>query len=115
MGFDRAATFAGSRTGVQTRLRKQSPHAIFVHCHCHWLHLACVQAGNATVGIKHVYVTLTTLWKFLHFSPKWAQSLKDVQKVLGLPELKVVKPCDTRWMKAVKANYTAIITLPRIT
>lgn len=116
MGFDGAATFSGSKTGVQTRLRKQSPHAIFVHCHCHQLQLACVQAANATTGIKHVYVTLTALWKFFHFSPKRAQSLKEVQKVLDLPELKIVKPSDTRWLahercvKAVKASYTAIVT-----
>ena len=116
MGFDGAATFSGSRTGVQTRLREQSPHAIFVHCHCHQLQLDCVQAANATAGIKHVYVTLTTLWKFFHFSPKRAQSLKEVQKVLDLPELKIVKPSDTRRLahercvKAVKASYTAIVT-----
>ena len=116
MGFDGAATFSGSRTGVQTRLREQSPHAIFVHCHCHQLQLACEPAANATAGIKHVYVTLTTLWKFFHFSPKRAQSLKEVQKVLDLPELKIVKPSDTRWLahercvKAVKASYTAIVT-----
>ena len=116
MGFDGTATFSGSRTGVQTRLREQSPHAIFVHCHCHQLQLACVQAANATAGIKHVYVTLTTLWKFFHFSPKRAQSLKEVQKVLDLPELKIVKPSDTCWLahercvKAVKASYTAVVT-----
>ena len=116
MGFNGAATFSGNRTGVQTRLKEQSPHAIFVHCRCHQLQLACVQAANATAGIKHVYVTLTTLWKFFHFSPKRAQSLKEVQKVLDLPELKVVKPSDTRWLahercvKAVKASYTAIVT-----
>ena len=116
MGFDGAATFSGSRTGVQSRLREQSPHAIFVHCHCHRLQLACVQAANATAGIKHVYITLTTLWKFFHYSPKRAQSLKEVQKVLDLPELKIVKPSDTRWLahekcvKAVKASYSAIVT-----
>ena len=37
MGFDGASTFSGSRTGVQTRLKMQSPHAIFVHCPCHLL------------------------------------------------------------------------------
>ena len=116
MGFDGASTFSGSRTGVQTRLKKQSPHAIFVHCHCHLLQLACVQAANATAGIKHVYITLTALWKFFHYSPKRAQSLKEVQKVLDLPELKIVKPSDTRWLahercvKAVKASYSAIVT-----
>ena len=83
MGFDGAATFSGRQSGVQQRMKKHSPHAIFVHCHCHLLHLACVQAANGTAGIEYVYVTLTTLWKFFHFSPKRAQSLKEVQKFLN--------------------------------
>ena len=45
-----------------------------------------------------------------------AQSLKEVQKILDFPELKIVKPSDTRWLahercvKAVKSSYSAIIT-----
>ena len=70
MGFDGAATFSGKKSGVQSRLKTNSPHALFVHCHCHLLQLACVQAANNTNGIKHVYTTLTTLWKFYHYSPK---------------------------------------------
>ena len=111
MGFDGAAT-----SGVQARMKKHSPHALFVHCHCHQLQLACVQAANGTAGIDHVYVTLTTLWKFFYYSLKRAQSLKEVQKVLDFPGLKIVKPSDTRWLahercvRAVKASYSAIIT-----
>ena len=70
MGFDGAATFSGKHKGVQSLLKKNSPHAVFVHCHCHLLQLACVQAANNINGIKHVYVTLTSLWKFFHYSPK---------------------------------------------
>ena len=115
MGFDGAATFSGKHNGVQSLLKKNSPHALFVHCHCHLLQLAYVQAANATSGIKHVYVTLTTLWKFFHYSPERAECLKVVQRVLDLPELKIVKPSDTRWLahercvKAVKASYSAIV------
>ena len=110
MGFDGVATFSGDKTGVQKRLKEPSLHAMFVHCRCHVLQLASVQAANATPGIKHVYTTLMTLWKFFHCSPKCAESLKEIQKVLDLPELKIVKPSDTRWLahercvKAVKAN-----------
>ena len=64
MGFDGAATFSGKKTGVQARMKKHAPHAIFIHCHCHKLQLACVQAANNTTQIKHVYTTLTTLWKY---------------------------------------------------
>ena len=62
-----------------------------------------------------MYVTLTTLWKHFHYSPKRAECLKEVQWVLDLPELKVVKPSNTRWLahercvKAVKASYRAIV------
>ena len=74
MGFDGAATFSGKKSGVQARTKKNSPHALFVHCHCHQLQLACVQAANGTAGIEHVYVTLTKLWKFFYYSPKHERS-----------------------------------------
>ena len=45
-------------------------HALFVHCRCHALQLASVQAANATPGIKHIYTTLMKLWKFFHYFPK---------------------------------------------
>ena len=86
------------KSGVQARMKKHSPHAIFVHYHCHQLQLACVQAENSTAGIEHVYVTLTTLWKFFYYSPKLAQSLKEVQKVCDFPELNIVKLSDAHWL-----------------
>ena len=108
MGFDGATTFSGDKTGVQRRL-------LFVHCRCYVLQLASVQAANATPGIKHVYTTLMTLWKFFHYSPKRAESLKEIQKALVLPEHKIVKLSDTHWLvhercvKAVKASYNSIV------
>ena len=48
MGFDGANTFSGKKAGVQTRIKKIAPRALFVHCHCHLLQLACVQAANST-------------------------------------------------------------------
>ena len=70
MGFDGGATFYKKKTGVQARLKKHDPQALFVHCHCHMMQLACVQAANSTTGIKHIYTTLTTLWKCFHYPPK---------------------------------------------
>ena len=67
IGFNGAATFPGKDNDVQSPLKKNSPHALFVHCHYHLLQLASVQAANTTSGIEHVYVTLATLWKFFHY------------------------------------------------
>ena len=61
MGFDGAAIFSGKKSGIQARIKKHSPHALFVDCHYQILQLACVKAANGTAGIEHVYVTLTTL------------------------------------------------------
>ena len=115
MGFDGAATFSDDKSRVQRRLKTLSPHALFVHCHCHLLQLASVQAANATPDIWHVYTTLMALWKFFHYSPKRAAALKEIQQVLDSPELKDIKPSDTRWLahercvRAVKTNYCSII------
>ena len=84
MGFNGASIFSGKRTGVQTRIKKLTPHALFVHGHCQLLQLAFVQAANSTSGIKHVYVSLIALWKYFHYSPKRAESLMAVQSVLDL-------------------------------
>ena len=81
--------------GVQARLKKHAPHAVFAHCHL--LQLACVQAANSTTGIKHGCTTADhSLWKYFHYSPKRAESLKEIQHVLNLPEMKVITPSDTR-------------------
>ena len=115
MGFDGAATFPGDKTGVQRRLKELSPHALFVHCRCHVLQLASVQTANATTpGVKHVYTTPMTLWKSFHYSPKCAE-LYQIQKILNLSELKMVKLSDTcllaheRCVRAVKASYSSIV------
>ena len=79
MGFDGAATFSGEKTGVQRKLNELSLCAIFVHCRCHVLQLASVQAAIATPGIKHVYTILMMLWKFIHYSPKHAVIKGDLE------------------------------------
>ena len=96
MGFDVAATFSGKKTVVQARLKKHAPHAVLVHCHL--LQLVCMQAANSMTGIKPVHIMLTTLWKYFHYSPKRVESFKLIQHVLNLPEMKVIKPYDTRWL-----------------
>ena len=113
MRFYGAATFSDDKTGIQRWLKELSSHALFVHCHA--LQLASLQAVSATPGIKHVYTTLMMLWKLYHFFLKCVELLKEIQKVLDLPELKIVKPSDTHWVaneycvKAVKANYSSIV------
>ena len=75
-----------------------------------------MQAVHVTSGIMHEYTTLMMLWKFIYYSSKHAESLK----VLDLPELKIVKQSDRRWLahehciKAVKASFNSIVMLLKI-
>ena len=97
-GYDGAATFLGNRTGVQTRMKVHAAHALYIHCSCHRLQLASIQAADAVGTVRRMFGTMTNLWKLFYYSPKKAEALKNVQSVLCMPELKAVKSSDTRWL-----------------
>ena len=69
-GYDGAATFAGNRIGVQTRMKMYAAHAFYIHCSCHILQLTSIKAADAVGTIKRVLRTMTCLWKMFYYSPK---------------------------------------------
>ena len=90
MGFDGAATFSGDKTGVQRKLKE----LLLMHC----LSTVTVMSFNwllCKLLMLHQVSSMSTLhWRcygFFHFFPKPAESLKKIQKVVYLPELKIVK------------------------
>ena len=95
-GYDGAATFSGCRSGVQRRIRTHAALALYIHCSCHQLQIASIQAANSVLSIKRMFGTMVSLWSSFYYSPPKAESLKHVQAVLSLPELKIIKPSDTR-------------------
>ena len=97
-GDDGAATFADKHTGVQRRIRAKATHSLFIHCSCHRLQLASIQAAQSIGSLKRIFGTSTNLWKLFNYSPNKAKKLMHVQAILNLPELKVTKPSDTRWL-----------------
>ena len=120
-GFDGAATFAGECNGVQKRMRTLAAHSFYIHCACHRLQLASMQAANSVPEIKKMFGTMGNIWKLFFYSPKKAESLKAVQSLIKLPELKIVKPSDTRWLsheRCVQAIYrelpALIVTLQQL-
>ena len=103
-GYDGAAIFSGKISGIHKRIQTSSAHAIYIHCSCHRLQLASIQAAAPEKEIMF-YGTMTSIWKFYYSSPK-AQALKGIQAFLGFPNLKIMKPSDTRWLsheRCVKA------------
>ena len=41
---------------------------------------------------------MTSVWKLFYYFPPKAEALKGIQAVFGFPELKILKPSDTRWL-----------------
>ena len=49
--------------------------------------------------IRRVFFgTMTSVWKLFYYSPQKVEASKGIQAVLGFPELKIMKPSDTRWL-----------------
>ena len=73
--------------------------------------------ANSVPEIK-MFGTMGNIWK-LFSSPKKAESLKAVQSVIKLPELKIVKPSDTRLLShersvlAIYRELPALIVTPQ--
>ena len=62
-GYDGAATFSGCKNGVQRRIRTHSAHAVYIHCTCHRIQLASIQAAESITIINKMFGTMTNLWK----------------------------------------------------
>ena len=56
--------------------------------------------------------TITSVWKLFYYSPKKAEALKGIQAVLGFPQLKIVKPSDTRWLSYERCVEAIFKELP---
>ena len=113
-GYDGAAAFSGRLSGVQKRIRTLAAHALYIHCSCHRLQHASIQTAESVKEVKMMFGVTTNLWKLFYYSPKKVVTLANVQAVLNLPELKVVKPSDTRWLSherciAVRKELPALI------
>ena len=52
LGFDGTNTMSGHRSGVQTRLKVHAPSAVYVHCRCHKLQLAALNAATEHNEVK---------------------------------------------------------------
>ena len=114
LGFDGASTMSGNRTGVQTHLRLHAPSAIYVHCRCHLLQLAAVNAAGEHAEVNRVFGILLTIWKAFYYSPKKAEKLKAIQAELQCPEVKMQKPSDTRWLARERAVRAVRLSLPAL-
>ena len=103
-GYDGASTMAGHVSGVQKRIRKKYPRAIFVHCAAHCLNLVINDQGRVSIVRSTCDIIRETI-RFFRESPKSRSSL-GVNIPLFSP---------TRWsqkyksIRIFKANFKLIL------
>ncbi|XP_046841831.1 zinc finger MYM-type protein 1-like [Xenia sp. Carnegie-2017] len=76
--YDGASVMSGELSGLQTRVREDYPHALFIHCCGHALNLVLVQAVSSTKECRIFFKTATGLSSFFHASSKRTYLLDTV-------------------------------------
>ena len=97
-GSDGAAVMLGSKNGVATKLREDSPFMLNVHCIAHRFAL-CTGEGASKVTLVRGFVdTLTSLYYFFEHSSLHCSKLQSVQEALKEPVLSVKEVHSVRWL-----------------
>lgn len=63
--YDGAAAMRGSYSGVQSRIKKDNPLALYVHCYAHILNLGLVDLVKSVSMVRNTFGTLLTLYNFI--------------------------------------------------
>ena len=56
-GYDGAAVMSGSENGVQSKIQKDHPSAVYIHCMAHKLNLVLVEACKANRMVSSFFLT----------------------------------------------------------
>ena len=117
--YDGAATMAGYRSGVATRVTSDEPRAIYTHCYGHSLNLACCDAVKRCKLMKDALETTCKITKLIKKSPGCDATFKSLQSEMvpetDLPGIRLW--CPTRWtvwaesFKSILDNYTVLVEL----
>ena len=92
---DGASVMVGTREGVASKLKRDNPCIIAIHCVCHRLALACTDSNEYTKYIQDVSDILRQMWKHFENSPKrmalLMKVLTNVNEVRVISTKKVAK------------------------
>ena len=66
--YDGAANMRGSYKGVATRIKRDNPKAIYIHCNGHILNLVLVDAAKMVIAARNTFGTVDELHNFIEAS-----------------------------------------------
>ena len=83
--YDGAPVMSGSKNGVQSKIRKDHPSAVYIHCMAYKLNLVLVEACKVNRMVKSFFLTLETIIVFSH-SLRTMKRSKKLREVLELSQ-----------------------------
>ena len=95
---------SGKLSGVQERIRRKIPQALYVHCFAHRLNLVIVETVKSVVPVANFFAILQSSYNFLSGSHvheqwiKWQQKMYPNEQPVGFKGMS-----DTRWASQVRA------------
>ena len=115
-GYDGAANMSGIYNGLQSRLQRQNPKALYVHCHAHCLNLVLVESAKSSIQFVTFFSLVEKLYAFVANSSKRHAAFMEIQKAM-YPEdrpLELQKLSDTRWACRESALRTMRKVIPAL-
>ena len=115
--FDGAANMQGKRKGVSTRIWKENPAAIVVHCYAQCLNLYLHDAGRKLDFLHDALDIVKEVAKLIKFSPKRFHLFLEKLEQPDCTGVAVKALCTTRWtarteaIAAVLKDYLTLLEL----
>ncbi|XP_066962146.1 zinc finger MYM-type protein 1-like [Macrobrachium rosenbergii] len=114
-GYDGAANMSGIYNGLQSRLQRQNPKALYVHCHAHCLNLVLVESAKSSIQ----FITFSAWWRncmllLLTLQNGMLHSWRSKSNVSEDRPLELQKLSDTRWACRESALRTMKKVIPAL-
>ena len=122
--YDGAANTSGVHNGVQTLIKKETNHCLYVHCFAHSLNLCVQEVAKKCALIRNCMEFISQLVKLIKLSPKRLNLFEatrkeitfasDDESQLSYPALRTL--CPTRWtvrhsaIDSIIKNYHILMT-----
>jgi len=108
---DGASVMVGKRAGLVQKMKADNPSLVAIHCICHRLALACIDANTELQYIKEMASYMTQIWKIFHYSSvKLAGLLKARTEVHKMTLSETTTKQLTRTMKKLVKQYGSRLT-----
>ncbi|MGH0128763.1 UNVERIFIED_CONTAM: hypothetical protein FKN15_041105 [Acipenser sinensis] len=114
--YDGAANMRGNYSGVASRILKDNPLAMYMHCYTHILNLCIVGVCSSVPAIQHMMSNVSSLHTFIEGSAKLHAIFEALQKGELYGQATTLKSLsDTRWsccseaLKSLLNNFDLVV------